>query len=181
MKKSATTLLFLFVSTALGFAATPQQPGAWSIYTANGNLTSNRPVLLQTVSEEQYKDGQGNSVPAKLDVICNNGKVTAVALEPSFVIPNRAISFRGAAPTTRVVSLVEGQHSREDWQVLDRGRTLSPYSEAFQGKAVRRWVARISATDKMAFQMAASQGEVAQPTFQTGQLTEALSSVGCKY
>ena len=86
MKKSATTLCFLFVSTALGFAATPQQLGAWSVYTADGNLASNRPVLLQATSEEQYRDEKGNPVQAKLDVICNHGKVSAIALEPNFAI-----------------------------------------------------------------------------------------------
>jgi len=182
VKKSATTLFFLFVSTALGFAATPQQLGAWSVYTADGNLASNRPVLLQTASEEQYRDEKGNPVQAKLDVICNHGKVSAIALEPNFVIKASAISLSGAVPTTRVVSLTEGQASRENWEVLSRGRTLSPYSEAFQGKAVRRWAERISANREMAFQLNGGKGEsVAQPTFQTGQLTEALASVGCSY
>ena len=108
MKKSATALFFLFVSTAIGFAATPQQLGAWSVYTADGNLASNRPVLLQTTSEEQYRDEKGNPVQAKLDVICNHGKVSAIALEPNFVIQASAISFSGAVPTTRIVSLADG-------------------------------------------------------------------------
>jgi hypothetical protein len=181
VKKSATALFFLFVSTAIGFAATPQQQGAWSVYTADGNLASNRPVLLQTTSEEQYRDEKGNPVQAKLDVICNHGKVSAIALEPNFVIQASAISFSGAVPTTRIVSLAEGQASREDWEVLGRGRTLSPYSEAFQGKAVRRWAERISASREMAFQLPGNKGESAQPTFQTGQLSEALASVGCRY
>jgi hypothetical protein len=181
VKKSATTLFFLFVSTAVGFAATPQQLGAWSVYTADGNLASNRPVLLQTTSEEQYRDEKGNPVQAKLDVICNHGKVSAIALEPNFVIQASAISFSGAVPTTRIVSVAEGQAaSREDWEVLSKG-TLSPYSEAFQGKAVRLWAERISASKEMAFQLPGNKGESAQPTFQTGQLTEALASVGCRY
>lgn len=181
MKKSAATFCFLFVSTALGFAATPQQLGAWSVYTADGNLASNRPVLLQTTSEEQYRDEKGNPVQAKLDVICNHGRVSAIALEPNFVIQASAISLSGAVPTTRIISLTEGQTSRENWEVLSRGRTLSPYSEAFQGKTVRRWAERISASREMAFQLPGSKGESAQPTFQTGQLTEALASVGCRY
>jgi hypothetical protein len=181
VKKSATTLFFLFVSSAIGFAATPQQLGAWSVYTADGNLTSNRPIMLQTASEEQYRDEKGNPVQAKLDVICNHGKVSAIALEPNFVIQASAISFTGAVPTTRIVSLAEGQSSREDWEVLGRGRTLSPYSEALQGRATRRWAERISASREMAFQLSGNKGESAQPTFQTGQLTEALASVGCKF
>jgi hypothetical protein len=182
VKKSAATLLFLFVSTALGFAATPQQLGAWSVYTADGNLTSNRPILLQTSSEEQYRDRDGNPVQAKLDVICNHGKVAAVALEPNFALQAKAISFSGAVPTTRVTSFSEGQNTREDWEVLDHGRALSPYSEIAQGRTVRRWVGRISASSKMALQLNGSKGEaVAEPTFQTSHLAEALSSVGCRY
>jgi hypothetical protein len=182
VKKSATTLLLLSVSTAFAFAATPQQPGAWSIYTANGNLNSHRPVLLQTASEEQYRDASGNPVRAKLDVICNNGKVAAIALEPNFAIQPKAISFSGAVPTTRVTSFTEGQNVREDWEVLDHGRALSPYSEVLPGRMLRSWAGRISAANKMAFQLTGSKGEaVAEPTFQTGQLSEALSSVGCRY
>lgn len=134
MKKSATTLCLLFVSTALGFAATPQQLGAWSVYTADGNLASNRPVLLQTTSEEQYRDEKGNPVQAKLDVICNHGKVSAIALEPNFAIQASAISLSGAVPTTRIVSLAEGQASRENWEVLGSGRTLSPYLRPSRAK-----------------------------------------------
>lgn len=182
MKKSASTLLFLFVSTALGFAATPQQLGAWSVYTSDGNLTSNHPILLQTSSEEQYKDGNGNPIQAKLDIICNHGKVAAVALEPNFTLQPKAISFSGAVPTTHVIAFTEGQNSREEWEVLDHGRSLSPYSEVAQGRTVRRWVGRLSASNRMAFQLTGSKGEpVAEPTFQTGHLTEALSSVGCSY
>jgi hypothetical protein len=137
--------------------------------------------MLQTASEAQYRDEKGNPVQAKLDVICNHGKVSAIALEPSFAIQASAISFSGAVPTTRIVSLAAGQASHDDWEVLSRGRTLSPYSEAFQGKAVRQWAERISASQEMAFQLPGNKSESAQPTFQTGQLTEALASVGCRY
>ncbi len=57
----------------MGLAETPTQLGAWSVYPANGNLTSNHVVLLQSPSEEQYKDALGDVIQAKLDVICKKG------------------------------------------------------------------------------------------------------------
>jgi len=121
MKKSATTLFFLFVSTAMGFAATPQQLGAWTVYTADGNLTSNRPIMLQTASEAQYRDEKGNTVQAKLDVICNHGKVSAIALEPNFVIQPSAISFSGsAAPMVTELALSENSRNSAIASTLTR-------------------------------------------------------------
>jgi hypothetical protein len=65
---------------------------------------------------------------------------------------------------------------------LDDGHTLSPYSEVVQGRLTRRWVERIAGTKKMGFQLDGKAGEsLAQPTFETGELAEALSSVGCSY
>jgi hypothetical protein len=184
MKATVKTLIFLLVSTAMGVSETPQQLGAWSVYPANGNHHSNHIVMLQTTSEAQDGDA-GNRAQAKLDVICKNGKLLAIALEPSFSINESAIASDGAVPLTQVVTIAEGQkheHEYENWAVLDRGRTLSPYSEALQGQLNRSWVERISGMKTVSFQLAATEGTNSpRPTFNTGELAEALSSVGCSY
>jgi hypothetical protein len=65
---------------------------------------------------------------------------------------------------------------------LDDGRTRSPYSEVFEGRVTRRWAERIARTKKIGFQLDGAAGEALdQPTFETGELAEALSSVGCSY
>jgi hypothetical protein len=183
MKNAAKTITFVLIATAMGFAETPRQLGAWSVYPSSGNLSGNHVVLLQSTSEEQYKDAQGNPVQAKLDVICKKGKLTAIALEPNLEIDKTAISFTGAVPTTRVAFTLGGQNNpSENWAVLDGGRTLSPYSEVLQGKLMRRWIERISGTKSLGFQLDVKAGEaLAQPTFATGELSEALASVGCSY
>jgi hypothetical protein len=179
VKTSAKTIIFVLLSTAMGFAETPIQLGAWSVY--SGNLTGSHVVLLQSLSG-QFKDAQGNPVQAKLDVICKKGKLSAIALEPNMKIEKSAISFNGAVPTTRVSFALDGQiNQSEKWAVLDGGRTLSPYSEVLQGKLMRSWIERISGMKKMGFQLDGKAGELAQPTFETGELSEALSSVGCSY
>jgi hypothetical protein len=178
-----TTILVLISSSAMGFAQTPKQLGAWSVYPANGNHTSNHVVLLQSTSEEGYKDADGNPVQAKLDVICTKGKLSAIALEANVAIEKRAMSFDGPVNTTRIAFSADGQSNQsENWAVLDGGRTLSPYAEALQGKLMRRWVQRISSTQKMVFQLDGKAAESqAQPSFATGKLSEALASVGCSY
>jgi hypothetical protein len=182
MTKSAKAALLLLISTAMGFAETPQQLGAWSVYPANSNLKGNSVIMLQTTSQEQYTDGQGKPVQAKLDVICKSGKVSAIALEPVVAIRSNAMSFSGPVPTTRVAFVADGQNDRsENWAVLDGGRTLSPSSEVSQGKLMQRWVERISASKKMSFEVEAKAESYAQPTFETGDLSSALSSVGCRY
>jgi hypothetical protein len=183
VKNVTKTIIFVLISTAMGVAQTPKQIGAWSVYPTNGNLTSNHVVLLQSTSEEQYKDAHGNPVQAKLDVICTKGKLFAIALEPNVAIAKSAMSFDGPVNTTRIAFSADGQSNQsENWAVLDGGRTLSPYSEVLQGKLMRRWIERISGTKKMGFQLDAKAGEsLAQPTFETGELSEALSSVGCSY
>jgi hypothetical protein len=174
VKTSTKTAVLVLLSTAVAFAASPRQFGAWSIYTANDNHV----VLLQSVSNVQGRPGQ-----AKLDVVCRNGKVSAIALEPSAALEKSALSFTGVVPTTRVAFSTEGQANQsEQWAVLDDGRTLSPYSEAFEGRLTRRWVERISGMKKVGFQWNGKADEsLAQPTFETGELAEALSSVGCSY
>jgi hypothetical protein len=95
---------------------------------------------LQSTSNVQGQSGQ-----AKLDVVCRNGKLSAIALEPSAAIGKSALLLTGVVPTTRVAFSFEGQANQsEEWAVLDGGRTLSPYSEVLQedhtamGRAHRR-------------------------------------------
>jgi hypothetical protein len=172
VKISATTVILVLLSTAAAFAESPKQLGAWSIYTAEDNHV----VMLQSMSTAQDH-------PAKLDVVCRNGKLSAIALEPGVAIGKNVLSFTAVVPTTRVAYSVEGQANQsEEWAVLDNGRTLSPYSEALQGRLTRRWVERIAGMKKMGFQLDGKAGEsLGQPTFETGELAEALSSVGCSY
>jgi hypothetical protein len=177
------TTIFVLISSAMGLAQTPKQLGAWSVYPANGNLTHNHVVLLQSTSEAGYKDADGNPVQAKLDVICTKGKLSAIALEPNVAIARRAISVDGPVNTTRIAFSADGQSNQsENWAVLDGGRTLSPYAEVLQGKLMRRWVQRISSTQKMVFQLDGKAAESQpEPSFATGKLSEALASVGCSY
>ncbi|HEV2275816.1 MAG TPA: hypothetical protein VGR96_16715 [Acidobacteriaceae bacterium] len=93
------------------------------------------------------------------------------------------MNFNGAIATTRIGFNVEGKSdASENWAVLDGGHTLSPYSEIFQGKATRRWVERLASMQKLGLQFnpGADQASM-QPTFDTVDLSEALSSVGCSY
>jgi hypothetical protein len=172
VKIPATTVILVLLSTAAAFAESPKQLGAWSIYTAEDNHV----VMLQSMSTAQDH-------PAKLDVVCRNGKLSAIALEPSVAIEKSALSFTAVVPTTRVAYSLEGQaNPSEQWAVLDNGRTLSPYSEASEGKVTRRWAERIAGTRTIGFQLDGKAGEsLSRSTFETGQLAEALSSVGCSY
>jgi hypothetical protein len=174
VKTSAKTIILVLLSTAVAFAESPKQFGAWSIYSANNKKV----VLLQSTSNVQGQPGQ-----AKLDVVCRNGKLSAIALEPSAAIGKSALSLTGVVPTTRVAFSFEGQANQsEEWAVLDGGRTLSPYSEVLQGRLTRQWVERIAGMKQVGFQLDGKAGEsLGQPTFETGELAEALSSVGCRY
>jgi hypothetical protein len=174
VKTSAKTIILVLLSTAVAFAESPKQFGAWSIYSANNKKV----VLLQSTSSVQGQPGQ-----AKLDVVCRNGKLSAIALEPSAAIGKSALSLTGVVPTTRVAFSFEGQANQsEEWAVLDGGRTLSPYSEVLQGRLTRQWVERIAGMKQVGFQLDGKADEsLGQPTFETGELAEALSSVGCSY
>jgi hypothetical protein len=174
VKTSAKTIILVLLSTAVAFAESPKQFGAWSIYSANNKKV----VLLQSTSNVQGQPGQ-----AKLDVVCRNGKLSAIALEPSAAIGKSALSLTGVVPTTRVAFSFEGQANQsEEWAVLDGGRTLSPYSEVLQGRLTRQWVERIAGMKQVGFQLDGKADEsLGQPTFETGELAEALSSVGCSY
>ena len=63
VKTSAKTIILVLLSTAVAFAESPKQFGAWSIYSANNKKV----VLLQSTSNVQGQPGQ-----AKLDVVCRN-------------------------------------------------------------------------------------------------------------
>ena len=179
MKNAAKAIIFVLISSAVGYSETPKQLGGWSVYTA-GNAASKHAVLLQSTSEEQYEGVGGNQVQAKLDIICKNGKLSAIALEPQVTIQKSAMSFAGPVPVTRVNFSVNGQSNQsEKWAVLDGGRTLSPNSELLQGKLMRQWIERIAGTQKMVFNVDGA--SEAQSSFVTGELSEALASVGCRY
>jgi hypothetical protein len=180
MKKSAKALIVALVFTAIGFAQTTPQLGGWSVSKATIGHHGKQVVMLQVTSQVEFMDGE-SARPAKLDVICMNGKVSAIALEPAAAIRKMAISFIGTLPTTRVGVNVKSQTTEfESWAVTDGGRTLTPYSEAFQAQQNTRWIERIESTDRMSFAVQTTE-YVAQPTFATGQLADALSSVGCSY
>ncbi len=175
MKHAAKAIIFVLLSSALGFSETPTQVGGWSVY-----LTSDQVVLLQSASEDQQKDAGDNQVHAKLDFICKKGKLAAIALEPRGAIDRNAMSFAGPVPTTRVNLSTDGRISHaENWIVLDGGRTLSPNSEFLQGKLMRYWAERIAGTQKMVVRVD-GQSE-AESSFVTSDLAEALGSVGCSY
>jgi hypothetical protein len=173
-------ILSLVTATTM-FAESSRQVGTWSVYTSSGNLTRNHMVILRTEAVGQERDARGNSVAAKLDIVCKNDKVVAVALETPSKIDKHTVSYSQAVPTTKVGFLVEGRIAlSENWAVSDGGRTLSPYSELFQGKLNRTWVERISGTDKVVLQLNQNEGdELLAPTFNTAQLSDALSAVGC--
>jgi len=97
VKTSAKTAILVLLSTAVAFAESPKQLGAWSIYPGKDNHV----VLLQSTSNVL-----GQPAQAKLDVICRNGKLSAIALEPSAAIQKSRLSFTGAVPTTRGMQLL---------------------------------------------------------------------------
>jgi hypothetical protein len=169
------------VTASTAFAQSPRQVGAWSVYTPAGNGTAKNVVMLQTTAVDQRQDARGNLAPAKLDIVCKNDRVFAVAVEAGSTIDKRTVSYKQAVPTTAVVFTAAGKSSLpEDWEVADGGRTLSPYSELFQSKLNRTWVERISGTPKVALQLNQKEGDDSlAPVFNTAQLSEALSSVSC--
>ncbi len=129
MKNVTKTIIFVLISTAMGFAETPKQLGAWSVYPTNGNLTSNHVVLLQSTSEEQYKDALGNPVQAKLDVICTKGKLFAIALEPNVAIEEECDDYRWAGyhNPDRFLRRRKEQSIREMGRVGWRAHAVSPF------------------------------------------------------
>jgi hypothetical protein len=181
MKAIVTVAILSLVTAAPMMAQSPRQVGDWSIYNSAGNQTKNHMVLVQTTAVGEHLDATGNSVPVKLDIICKNKEIVAIAVETGSKIDERAVSDSQAVPTTAVAFAVDGQVSRsENWAVADGGRTLSPYSELFQAKLNRTWVERINGTEKIAFRLNQKEGDDSlAPTFNTAQLSEALQSAGC--
>lgn len=169
------------VTASTVFAQSPRQVGAWSIYTSAGNVTGKNVVMLQTTAIGQPQDARGNLVSAKLDIICKNDRVAALAVETGSGINERSVNYSQAVPTTTVVFAVEGKSSlSENWEVADGGHTLSPYSQLFQAKLNRTWVKRISDTQKVVLQLNQKEGDgFLAPAFDTTELSEALSSVSC--
>jgi hypothetical protein len=167
------------VSTAAAFAQATRQVGPWSIYGASGN--ANKTTMLQTTAVDQESEESNSGAPTKLDIICKNGKVAAIAVETRTKINRRNETYSQAVPTTRVVFTIEGQVSQsENWAVADGGHTLYPYSELFQGKLNRIWVTRISGTRRLALQLSQAEGtESLAPAFDTADLAQALSAAGC--
>ena len=174
MKVISKIAILSLVTASTVFAQSPRQVGAWSVYTLTANVTGKNVVMLQTTAV-------GQQVPAKLDIVCKNDRVVAVAVEIQSSIDEHTVSYSQAVPTTRVVFAVEGKGSvSENWEVADGGRTLSPYSELSQAKLNRTWVERISGTPKMVLQLNQKEGDDSlAPVFDTAELSEALSSVGC--
>jgi hypothetical protein len=169
MKKVTLVILTSLVLSAVSFAQSNHQVGAWSIYTTSGQLAGNKMVLLQTASPT-----------VKLDVICKNNRVVAVAVEPKSRIDQHLVSYESPVPTVHLrfasIGMIEVS---EDWAVADGGRSLTPYAEISQGALNRTWVDRLSGTDKMVLSLDGRAGSQAQSTFDTRELREALSAVGC--
>jgi hypothetical protein len=173
-------ILSLVTATTM-FAESPRQVGTWSVYTSSGNLTRNSTAMVQTTAVGQQQDARGNSAATKLDIVCKNGKVVAVALETPSKVAKYTVSYSQGVPTAKVLFLVKGRVAlAENWAVSDGGRTLSPYSEVFQGPLNHTWVERISGTDEMVLQLGQDEGDESfAPAFHTAQLSEALSAIGC--
>jgi hypothetical protein len=169
------------VTAAVAVAQTPHQVGSWSVYTAAENSTGKEVVMLQTQSAKAYQNANGDSVAAKLDVICRNHKVAAVVLETPSTVDKRDVQYEQAVPTAKVVLAAEGHNAvAESWAIADGGHSLTPYSELSQNKLNRVWVDRISDTSSVALHVGAKEvaGDEA-PTFSTEGLSAALQSVGC--
>jgi len=171
----AKLVVLSLVTAATAFAQSTHQVGPWSIYISAGD--PNKMSLLQTTAVDQ----QGNGAPMKLDIICKNNKVAGIAIEMKTKIAKRDETYSQAVPTTHIVFTGEGQISEaENWAVADGGHTLYPYSELFQGKLNRIWVKRISGTQKLAIQLNQTEDtESLAPVFDTADLAQALSAVGC--
>jgi hypothetical protein len=177
MKNSAKALIVSLILTATGFAGTAPQQTTWSVTTANASHHGNQVVMLQATSQSDSETAK----QAKLDVICKNGKLAAIALEPAAALRKGAISYTGTLPTTRIALIVNDRANEADtWAVTDGGRTLTPYSETGQSQLNIRWIEQILRADRLTFAVETTESAT-PPTFATTQLSEALSSVGCSY
>ncbi len=181
IKITATTSLFL-LCTVMGFAQTTQTFGAWSVYQLagrNGQATT----LVQTNSLEQDENAQGQPVVLKLDAVCKGGKLYQVAVETDTPVAKHAMNFSGAVPTTQVSFQADANGPEmQTWAVLDRGYTVSPYSELMQEKKNRSWIERVAGTDTLILEFrGGSQEDPIHARFNTTGISQALSAVGCNY
>jgi hypothetical protein len=178
MKRFACIAIFLPSVTAMTFAQATRQIGAWSIYTpSQGNKGT---VMLQTSAIPQDGETKDSSEAATLDVLCKNNKVVAIALHTTSGVDKSAVSYTGAVPTIPINFSAAGQttHS-QSWAVSEGGHTLSPFSEAFQGKLNRQWLEHLNGAERVSFAVRGSETLKLQPAFNTEQLGAALSSAGC--
>jgi hypothetical protein len=166
-------------SSVMTFAQATRQIGAWSIYNlSQGNKNT---VMLQTSAIPENGDARDGAEAATLNVLCKNNKVVAIALHTTSSVEKRAVSYIEEVPTVTIVPSIEGQPaSSQKWAVSEKGHTLSPFSEVFQGKLNQQWMKRLDGTHRVAFQVGGSQEELGlQPAFNTERLGAALSSAGC--
>jgi hypothetical protein len=173
------TALVVSSSSLITFAQATQQVGAWSIYNfSQGNKST---VMLQTSAIPENSDGKEGAEAATLSVLCKSNKVVAIALHTTSGVDKRAVSYTEEVPMVTIVPSIEGQvASSQKWAVSEKGHTLSPFSEAFQGKVNHQWVERLNETHRVSFQVGGSQDELgAQPAFNTEQFGAALSAAGC--
>jgi hypothetical protein len=182
MKKLTLVALSSLVMSGVTFAQSQQhQIGAWSIYTTSGHLTGNKMVLLQTTASEIRQDGTGTPRTVKLDVVCKNNRVLAVALEAGSKVDKHLVSYDSPVPTVHLRFDSAGRiEVSEDWAVTAGGRSLTPYSQLSQGSLNQTWVDRLTGTDNMILYVDGREGNaLAQSTFDTRELNAALSGVGC--
>jgi hypothetical protein len=181
MKNAILVTLTSLAMSAVTFAQSPHQVGAWSIYTTTGNLVGNKMALLQTTATEVRHDGSGPSRTVKLDVVCKNNRVLAVALESGAKVDKHQVSYSSPVPTVHLRFASAGRiEVSEDWAVTAGGRSFTPYSQFAQGSLTRTWVDRLTGTQNMVMYFDGRAGEsLAQSTFDTRELTAALSGVGC--
>jgi hypothetical protein len=175
MKKATLVLLTSLVLSVGSFAQTNHQVGDWSIYTTSGKLTGNKMALLQTTSSLDSQDSTASSQKVKLDVVCKNDRVVAVAVQPESKLDKHLVSYDSQVPTVHLrftsVGMIEVS---EDWAVAAGGHSLMPYAQLSQSSLNRTWVDRLSATDKMVLFL-----DGRASSFDTRELAQALSAVGC--
>ena len=181
MNKVTLVALTSLVMSAVSFAQTNHQVGAWSIYTTTGKLAGNNMVLLQTTASVAGQTSNGPSRAVKLDVVCKNNRVFAIAVEPGSKIDKHLVSYESPVPTVHLrfdsIGMIEVS---ENWAVTAGGRSVTPYSQFSQGSLNREWVDRLSGTESMVLYPEGRAGDsLPQSTFNTRELTAALDAVGC--
>jgi hypothetical protein len=166
--------IFVWGTAAIAVAQSTSHIGAWSINTTF--VGDKSVVLLQTPALARDENGKGDPDAATLNVICKQGRLSAVAIHTTFGVDRHAVSDAAAVPTIRVVSMSEGHiATSEKWAVSERGHTFSPYSEVSQGQLNRYWLERLTGARTLTVQLGGSEA-----TFDTEQLSSAMLSVGCR-